>query len=415
MTAQRPHGFGAHGEVLCHGYREPVIIGEHDGLDTPVQKAHHYNTVGLMVSGFATGLPALFDLVVGDPRGAATKTAIGLVVVAVLGVRASWLARTLRTDQPRPPARSLQLGVLLAAVGIAILGSVGGHLTLWAIVPGSVLSAVFILEGLPHTRFVWVASALTFGSFAATALTMSDQAWVTVIGELAFASVLVAAIVALEMSQLWYWSLVGRLNDGRRLAADLAIAKERLRFAADLHDIQGHHLQVIAVKGDLVARLAGSDPQRAADEAEEIAGIARMALAETREVVHGYREVSLALEVTNAVKILDAAGIAASVEGDPQRMPHELQPLFGCLVREGATNVLRHSRATICRFEVATDGAAATLSVRNDGVARARDLTEPGTGIAGLKERFAAQGARLDVRHGDNWFELVGSATTREG
>lgn len=59
-----------------------------------------------------------------------------------------------------------------------------------------------------------------------------------------------AGMPLLLISSLWWWQVVVELDRHRLMAGELAVAQARLRFAADLHDIQGHHLQVIALKSN---------------------------------------------------------------------------------------------------------------------------------------------------------------------
>jgi two-component system sensor histidine kinase DesK len=227
------------------------------------------------------------------------------------------------------------------------------------------------------------------------------------------AAMMILALVFTDLIQLWIWELVVKQDQGRKTAEALAVAEERLRFAADLHDIQGHHLQAIALKGELAQRLIGRDDDKARQHAGEVAELARTALRETREVVQGYRRASLGTEITNAVGVLRAAGIETTVEGDAAGVPPPLQPLFGALVREGTTNVLRHSRARRCDVLIDVVDGQVCVRLRNDGVRvdDAGGAGGSGAGLAGLRERFATVGGRVEVGPTDpEGFELVGRA-----
>ena len=151
------------------------------------------------------------------------------------------------------------------------------------------------------------------------------------------------------VAQVWIWDVTLRLDKARTAEAEVAVLRERLRFAGDLHDIQGHQLQAIALKAQLAARLIGVDDELARRHAGDAHALALEALGETRELVQGYRRVGLAVELANAVGILRAAGVDAAVAGTPEAVPVALQPLFGSLVREGATNLLRHTRRRALR------------------------------------------------------------------
>ena len=87
----------------------------------------------------------------------------------------------------------------------------------------------------------------------------------------------------------------------------------------------------------------------------------------------------------------------AEVEGTPESVPVALQPLFGSLVREGATNLLRHTRAARCEIAVERDGDDVVVRVIDDGVARVVVPDGDGTGVAGLRERFAAVGGQVEA------------------
>jgi two-component system, NarL family, sensor histidine kinase DesK len=172
----------------------------------------------------------------------------------------------------------------------------------------------------------------------------------------------------------------------------LAVEQERARFARDLHDLLGHSLTVITVKSELARRVMDSDPRRAAAEVADIERLSREALADVRATVAGYREVTLAAEVSSARSTLEAAGIAAELPGALDEVPGERRELFGWVVREGVTNVVRHSRAQRVRVAV----SPTTVEVVDDGTGCV-DIVASGHGLQGLRERLAEVGGRLEA------------------
>ena len=208
--------------------------------------------------------------------------------------------------------------------------------------------------------------------------------------------------------QHWMWEVAGRLDQAGHMAAELAVAQERLRFAGELHDIQGHHLQVIALKSELAGRLAESDPAAAVEHMAEVQALARTALQDTREVVHGYRRVSLVDELANSAKVLTSAGIRCPppVQAHAEELTELTRNLLGLVVRETTTNVLRHSRArhAAVQLEVADD--TAVLEVRNDGTQQAANQP-PGTGLPVLRDRLAAAGGSLSWSRDGDWFSVT--------
>jgi two-component system sensor histidine kinase DesK len=181
------------------------------------------------------------------------------------------------------------------------------------------------------------------------------------------------------------------LDAARQEIARLAVEDERNRFARDLHDILGHSLTVVAVKAELAGRLVRLDPDRAEAEITDVERLAREALADVRTAVDGYRDVTLAAELANARSALSAAGIDADLPNAIDDVPVAKRELFGWVVREGVTNVVRHSGASTCRVRI--DPTSVTIT--DDGVPATPDGL--GHGLRGLRERAEALGGSLQV------------------
>ncbi len=289
----------------------------------------------------------------------------------------------------------------VALGGLGYAATVRQEPTVWYLLPAAVIAHV--VANRPAGSRGLVVAAGTVAAIVAGGGTRSPELF----GGLVAPVLLVCGFVVADLAQLWFWDAVLKLDRASRTSEALAVAEERLRFAADLHDIQGHHLQAIALKGELTSRLIGRDDEAARQHADEVAELARTALRETRDVVLGYRRASLGTEITNAVGVLRAAGIETSVSGDASDVPPPLQPLFGALVREGTTNVLRHSRAQRCDVHILVEGGQISVRLRNDGV-RPDDVGGPGSGLSGLRERFATVGGRVEADPDGTGFELVG-------
>jgi len=174
--------------------------------------------------------------------------------------------------------------------------------------------------------------------------------------------------------------------------ARLALEDERNRFARDLHDILGHSLTVITVKAELANRLLDVDPARARAELVDLERLSRDALSDVRRAVEGYRDLTLPGELARAREALRAAGIEADLPHSTDEVPSRLRELFAWTVREGVTNVIRHSGATRCTVRFGPEG----VEVLDDGLG----ALEPGAGhgISGLRERAGALGAVLVTR-----------------
>jgi two-component system sensor histidine kinase DesK len=190
------------------------------------------------------------------------------------------------------------------------------------------------------------------------------------------------------------------LHAARGELARQAVTEERLRLARDLHDLLGHTLSLITLKSELAGRLLEKEPARAAQEIHEIEREARQALREVREAVAGYRQPTLRGELAGARQMLEAAGITCTVEHMAGVLPPAVDTVLAWTVREGVTNVIRHSRARGCTIRVSSEDGKIWAEVINDGYReKERGITRArmGSGLSGLTERITAHGGHIDA------------------
>ena len=200
--------------------------------------------------------------------------------------------------------------------------------------------------------------------------------------------------------------IMSELDRSRTAHARLSVAEERLRFARDLHDVLGRNLSLIAVQSELAAELARRGDQDAAGQMLQVRQVAHESLREMRAVVSGYRTADLGTELAGAQEVLRSAGMSCRVTGDAAGLPPDVQAALGWVVREGTTNIIRHSDATACTIELGildSPGAprAVTLRMDNDRV-HTPDAGSGGSGLAGLGERLAGLGGSITTGHPRN-------------
>ncbi len=195
-------------------------------------------------------------------------------------------------------------------------------------------------------------------------------------------------------------STIQELRVAREEIARLAVSEERLRFARDLHDLLGHSLSMITLKSELAGRLIEAAPYKAAGEIEDIEGVARDALREVREAVAGYRQPRLEAELTGAREMLGAAGIECrcdvAADSGTAALHPSVEAVLAWAVREGVTNVIRHSRANTCEVRVSRNAAEANVEVTDDGRGVNWESLA-GSGLSGLAERVEARGGSLEA------------------
>lgn len=207
---------------------------------------------------------------------------------------------------------------------------------------------------------------------------------------------------------------IERKNEALAIAHEevraLAGTAERERISRDLHDLLGHTLTLVAVKAELAARLVSRDAAAAEREMQAVAAAAREALSEVRTAVVGMKGASLAFELDKARQALAAASVVADIsaltaEGHPGQ-----EAVLAMALREGVTNVIRHSGASRCEIRLAPSASELVLSIADDG--GGGRLVE-GSGLKGMRARLAAIGGSLDIKSDKGGTRLVATAPLR--
>jgi two-component system, NarL family, sensor histidine kinase DesK len=310
-----------------------------------------------------------------DSLGSDTRIALSLGVALFIAIYLSVV----------PPARWLYRHGPIAVIGaLALLPAIASAL-LAAGAPDS-FTAFFV--------YVTAASGIVLPPRAALVVIVATTVGVGILGVARgdddgsiAATVLTVLTIGSLMAAFGRVTRVNReLRTTREELATLAVAEERLRIARDLHDLLGHSLSVIALKSELAGRLLEKDPSRAAGELEEIQTVTREALAEVRGAVQGYRGLALAESLARARSALTAAGIDCDLAGADVSLPADLDAVLAWAVREGTTNVIRHSHARRCEIRIRSHGDSAALEIDDDGRAESAG-DHDGSGLQGLRER----------------------------
>ncbi|MFP3878226.1 sensor histidine kinase [Bacillus paralicheniformis] len=188
------------------------------------------------------------------------------------------------------------------------------------------------------------------------------------------------------------------LDEANQQIKELVKREERVRIARDLHDTLGHTLSLLTLKSQLVQRTIASDPERARKEAREMETTSRAALKQVRELVSDMKTATIAEELIHIQQILRAADITFEYMGGSNfsNISPVTQNIVSMCIREAATNIVKHSRATHCTISISQTDDKISITIKDDGMGMDQQ-TPFGNGLRGMKERLALIDGALDV------------------
>ncbi|MGP4026081.1 sensor histidine kinase [Actinomadura sp. 3N407] len=193
----------------------------------------------------------------------------------------------------------------------------------------------------------------------------------------------------------------------------MAVITERLRLARDIHDLLGFHLSVIKLKIELAVRTSGADHAEARDHLTQAQRSAEQALTEVRTFTTALDSVTCRDELFAARAILRAGGATVTITDNAGDLPRGVDNLIGIIVREAATNIIRHARAENCTFDIAVVHGELRVRITNDGAERPHRPTDqcPPAGLTNLRSRIEALGGSLTAVADHGTFTLTASLT----
>jgi two-component system, NarL family, sensor histidine kinase DesK len=348
--------------------------------------------IWLAIAAASGDLPFVTTLVLFGGGAVVWLTAL---VVLLLGYR-----RRAFSESPSRLGAPVVAALAAAAAAAVLLGVVSGTVLLGAAMAAT---ALCLLPWLPGVRIRLVAGItlvlIVLWVVEASRLSPVVSGDAVLLHPL-FAVMLPSATVA----SMWWWDVVVELDRARAVESRLAAVQERLRLAGDLHDLQGHHLQVIALQLELAERMLPRDPGAAAEQIRLARTSVDDARRGTRELAGRFRGVPLPDELANAADLLRAAGLRVDlhVAAGAADAPADV---LGPVVRESTTNVLKHGGGRWARLRLEPDAGGWTLRVAND--AGATRAAERGAGLSGIAERVGAVGGELTYAAEGEDFEVV--------
>lgn len=292
-------------------------------------------------------------------------------------------------------------------VAVAYGAAAGALVGSWQLALMPVVQSIVLLNWQPGVRYKVVIAA----TIVLAALAVVDSALdVTAEIPLLFPVVYTVLLPVMTVTSLWWWDVLITLDRARTSEARLAATQERLRVATDVHDLQGHHLQVIALQLELAERLLPSDQEAGMEQLRAARISVDEARQGTRDLATRFRSVPLGDELANARDLLTAAGldVEAAIAGDADTAPASA---LGPVIRETTTNVLRHGGGRYARLLLSRAGDAWRYEIAND-VVNGAEVEHDGSGLDGVRRRIEEAHGTLDVRGEAEEFVVVVTVPT---
>ncbi|WP_225984245.1 sensor histidine kinase [Epidermidibacterium keratini] len=193
---------------------------------------------------------------------------------------------------------------------------------------------------------------------------------------------------------------------------------ERRRLSGDIHDVMGHTLVVVSQRANVALATLAADQDRPREALQVIKDTARAARREVDDAVAVLRSpTDLADNATRPrspvprladLEALAETARAGGITVDLSMLGTEVgagalvESTAYRIVQEALTNVQRHSFATHVEITIIRADDRLQLRVRDNGGATEHWIA--GSGIAGMHERVALVGGRVDITAHDGGF-----------
>ncbi len=200
-----------------------------------------------------------------------------------------------------------------------------------------------------------------------------------------------------------------QLDVANKRISELIIQEERQRIARDLHDTLGQKLSLIGLKSDLARKVMNKNPDQAKSELKDVQQTARTALNEVRQMVSQMRGIRLKEEFIRIRQILDAAEIELKLEHDLPLKNNSLflENILSMCLKEAVTNVVKHSKASICHIKLEQLGDEIRVIIMDDGIGMMEDNDIlKGSGLLGMKERLEFVNGFMEIK-GDKGTTII--------
>ena len=291
-----------------------------------------------------------------------------------------------------------------ATLPIALVGMVG----IVAGVAVTLLSEAWLMLGIAAATGLMLASHFRFLISMAMLLMIIG---VTIILRIPWLSHIVEPVVAATIA-IGLYTLTRAfqaLHDLRVYQEELArleVDRERNRISRDLHDVMGRTLVATSLRVETAIEMLDSENEQVQEQLLQAQKVLASGGRELRSLTRGPVTTSLEEEVVAAQQLCQRLGIQFRCNV-PEGTYSSAQPISAEVVREGITNMLKHSRPRYCTLRIDPESPT-IVSISNDGCLHRRPASQtPGTGLSKLRQRLSEHSLMLEAaQHPYGVFEL---------
>jgi signal transduction histidine kinase len=188
--------------------------------------------------------------------------------------------------------------------------------------------------------------------------------------------------------------------------ARAALREERARIARELHDVLAHAISVVVLQARGARHALAREPEDAREPIDAIEQTATQALGEMRRLLTVLRAdedgATLAPQPSIArmeplVGSVRAAGLPVElrIEGTARELPPGVDLCAYRIVQEALTNSLKHAGPATAQVLLRYDDEAIDVEIADTGAGTVNG-DAVGLGLAGMRERVALFGGRLE-------------------
>jgi signal transduction histidine kinase len=185
----------------------------------------------------------------------------------------------------------------------------------------------------------------------------------------------------------------------------LAVRRERVRIARDLHDVVGHHLAVMVIQAGAGRMTCDRHVDGAAQRFESIRQSGHHALGDVARLIDILHAGSRETPPSGRLQVLLDEAHAGGLNLHVSPLPHDVglalrvQDVAYRVVQEGLTNAIKHAPGARIDVRLSLRGDWLEVQVRDAGHTAPSTLatTGSGLGLSGMRTRIESLGGNLDA------------------